>query len=132
MSFLPMASSWSRNVVRNVDVQCAREEMLTVHIPQERLDAARFDGLTVLVLDRNGQELPVFVPPNYIEGFRQAVSGRVTPTMSYQDPRPNATIYQAPRSSSVESAPCPVGTTKQDDGTCLQGGNVTYGGYPTR
>jgi len=82
MNILPMASSWTRNVVRNVDVQCAREEMLSIHIPQERLDAARFDGLTVLVLDRQGQEVPVYVPPNYIEGFRQAVSGRVTPNVS--------------------------------------------------
>ena len=137
MSVLPMASSWSRNAVRTVDVQCAREEMLTVHIPQERLDAARFDGLTVLVLDRTGQEIPVYVPANYIEGFRQAVDGRVTPSRSYQEPRSSAPvtrepIYQEPRPYSIESAPCPVGTTKQDDGTCLQGGTVTYGGYPTR
>jgi len=122
MSFLPMASAWSRNVVRNVDVQCAREEMLTVHIPQERLDAARFDGLTILVLDRAGDEVPVFIPPNYIEGFRQAVDGRVTPNVSYQEPRPYG----------IEEAPCPAGTRKQADGTCLQSGTVTYGGYPTR
>lgn len=138
MNFLPMASSWSRNVVRNVDTQCAREEMLTVHIPQERLDAARFDGLTVLVLDRAGEEIPVYVPANYIEGFRQAVNGRTAPSVSYQEPLPSETVtrgpvYQEPRPYSIESAPCPVGTTKQDDGTCLQGGGaVTYGGYPTR
>jgi len=137
MSVLPMASAWSRNVVRNVDVQCAREEMLTVHIPQERLDAARFDGLTVLVLDRTGQEIPVYVPPNYIEGFRQAVGGQVRPNVSYQEPRTSAPVtrepvYQQPRRNTIESAPCPVGTTKQNDGTCLQGGTTTYGGYPTR
>jgi len=137
MGFLPMASAWSRNVVRNVDVQCAREEMLTVHIPQERLDAARFDGLTVLVLDRTGQEIPVFVPPNYIEGFRQAVGGRVAPSVSYQEPHTSAPVttgpvYQEPRSYGIEQAPCPAGTTKQNDGTCLQSGTVTYGGYPTR
>ena len=132
MAFMPMASSWTRNVVRNVDVQCAREEMLSIHIPQERLDAARFDGLTVLVLDRQGQEVPVFVPPNYIEGFRQAVSGRVTPSVSYQEPRRDAPVYQAPQPPAIESAPCPVGTNKQNDGTCLQGGTITYGGYQTR
>ena len=137
MSFLPMASSWSRNVVRNVDTQCAREEMLTVHISQERLDAARFDGLTVLVLDRTGQEIPVFVPPNYVEGFRQAVNGRVSPNVSYQAPTPSAPVtrepvYQDPRPHTIEQAPCPAGTTQQSDGTCLQGGTVTYGGYPTR
>ena len=142
MSVLPMASSWSRNVVRNVDVQCAREEMLTVHIPQERLDAARFDGLTVLVLDRAGQEVPVYVPPNYIEGFRQAVSGQAgvglaAPNVSYQEPSGRAPIsrgpvYQEPRPYTIESAPCPIGTSKQADGTCLQGGSPSYGGYPTR
>ena len=137
MGFMPMASSWSRNVVRNVDTQCAREEMLTLHIPQERLDAARFDGLTVLVLDRSGQEIPVFVPPNYIEGFRQAVNGRVAPNVSYQAPNPSAPatrgpVYQEPRPYGIEPAACPAGTTKQSDGTCLQGGTVTYGGYPTR
>ena len=137
MGFMPMASAWSRNVVRNVDVQCAREEILSVHIPQERLDAARFDGLTVLVLDRTGAEVPVFIPPNYIEGFRQAVNGRVTPNVSYQDPAysapvTRALIYQEPRPYGVEEAPCPAGTTKQNDGTCLQAGTTTYGGYPTR
>ena len=132
MSFLPMASSWSRNVVRNVDTQCAREEMLTVHISQERLDAARFDGLTVLVLDRAGSEIPVYLPPNYVEGFRQAVNGRAAPNVSYQKPQMAAPVYQAPRPSTKDSAPCPVGTTQQSDGTCLQGGTVTYGGYPTR
>ena len=137
ISFLPMASAWSRNVVRNVDVQCAREELLSVYIPQDRLDAARFDGLTVLVLDRAGHELPVFVPPNYIEGFRQAVGGRAAPNISYQEPRSSAPvtrgpIYQEPRSFGIEQAPCPAGTTKQSDGTCLQGGTVTYGGYPAR
>jgi hypothetical protein len=111
--------------------------MLTVHIPQERLDAARFDGLTVLVLDRTGQEIPVFVPPNYIEGFRQAVDGRVTPNVSYQDPSHSEPVtrepaYQDPRPYGVQEAPCPVGTTKQNDGTCLQSGVTTYGGYPTR
>lgn len=137
MGFLPMASSWSRNVVRNVDTQCAREEMLTVHIPQERLDAARFDGLTVLVLARSGQEIPVFVPPNYIEGFRQAVDGRVTPNVSYQAPNSSAPVtrgpvYHEPRPYGIEQAACPAGTTKQSDGTCLQGGSVSYGGYPSR
>jgi len=137
IGFIPMASAWSRNVVRNVDVQCAREEMLTVHIPQERLDAARFDGLTVLVLDRTGQEIPVFVPPNYIEGFRQAVDGHVAPNVSYNEPGISAPItggpvYQEPRPYGIEQAPCPVGTAKQSDGTCLQGGTNTYGGYPTR
>ena len=137
ISFLPMASAWSRNAARNVDVHCAREELLTVHIPQDRLDAARFDGLTVIVLDRAGHELPVFVPPNYIEGFRQAVGGRAAPNVYYQEPvtpvpTQPAPVYQDPRTYGYEEASCPAGTTKQADGTCLQGGTVTYGGYSTR
>lgn len=129
MGFLPMASAWSRNAVRTVDVQCAREDVLTVHIPQERLNAARFDGLTVLVLDRTGAEIPVFVPPNYVEGYRQAVSEGVTPSTSYQAPQ----VSPRPQLPRVQnSAPCPVGTAKQNDGTCLQGAVETYSGYPVR
>ena len=132
MNFLPMASAWSRNAVRNVDVQCAREELLTVHISQERLDAARFDGLTVFVLDRAGHELPIYVPPNYIEGFRQAAGSQITSSLPYEQPRSSAPVtrgpaYQEPRSYGYEEAPCPAGTAKQADGTCLQGGTVTYG-----
>jgi len=130
MSFLLMASAWSRNVVRNVDIQCAREEMLTVHISQDRLNAARFDGLTVLVLDRTGQEFPVFIPPNYIEGFRSAVEGRVTPTNTAPayESGSEIPIYKAPVTPNVEIAPCPSGTTRQDDGTCLT--DSAIGGYP--
>jgi len=130
MSFLPMASAWSRNVVRNVDIQCAREEMLTVHISQDRLNAARFDGLTVLVLDRTGQEFPVFIPPNYIEGFRSAVEGRVTSTNTAPayESGSEIPIYKAPVAPNVEIAPCPSGTTRQDDGTCLT--DSAIGGYP--
>lgn len=135
IGFLPMASSWSRNVVRNVDVQCAREETLTVHIPQDRLDASRFDGLTVLVLDRTGQEIPVYVPPNYIEGFRQAVGGAVRPSTTYKTPQPSLPItrgptYLQPRPYAPNTASCPAGTTKQSDGTCLQNGTTSYSGYP--
>ena len=56
-----------------MDYRCLKEEKLTIHIPQERLDAARFDGFAIILLDNAGQEIPVFVPPNYVEGFRQAV-----------------------------------------------------------
>lgn len=63
---------------------CAREDQLTVFIPNDRLDAARFDGLTLILRDvtydpRSGQttvydERPLYIPPNYIEGFRLALS----------------------------------------------------------
>lgn len=62
-------------VERRVDGSCAKEEQLALFIPAERLDAARFDGLTVVLLGRDGSELPVFVPPNYVQGVRLALSG---------------------------------------------------------
>lgn len=129
LNFFPKRSSFSREVVRSVDVDCAREETLSVFIPNERLEAARFDGLTVLALDNKGQEYPIFVPPNYIEGFKLAtgdgfasstgVPAAVSPT--YQAP-----VYQAPVQSTRIEAQCPTGTTKQNDGTCL----LTSGTYP--
>lgn len=63
--------SYQRTDVR-VSYRCMKEEKLTVHIPQDRLDAARFDGFAILLMDNAGREVPVFVPPNYVEGFRQA------------------------------------------------------------
>ena len=60
---------------------CAVEDRLTLFIPDERLEAARFDGLTLWVRDvapgRDGtvkvyDERPVFIPPNYIAGFQLA------------------------------------------------------------
>ena len=58
-------------------MRCAKREQLSVFIPEERLDTARLTGITVLLLGRDGTELPVFVPPNYVEGYRLAArSGR--------------------------------------------------------
>ena len=71
--FFPMVGGYGyahTDVV--VSYRCVKEERLTVHIPQERLDAARFDGLTVMMVDNAGRETPVFVPPNYVEGFNRA------------------------------------------------------------
>lgn len=56
----------------SVRYRCVREENLTVHIPSERLQAARFEGMTVLIMSRDGQETPVYIPPNYIEGYQKA------------------------------------------------------------
>lgn len=80
--FYPMVGAYSRTDVY-VSSRCAKEESLTLHIPADRLDAARFDGLVVILLDRNGKDLPVFVPPNYVEGFRLA-TGRAS--VSYKNP----------------------------------------------
>ncbi len=70
-------------VVVSASRDCAREDQLSVFIPAERLDAARFDGLTLIVRDvvTNGatgltqvyDERPLYIPPNYIEGFRLAL-----------------------------------------------------------
>lgn len=60
---------------------CAREDRVTLLIPYERLEAARFDGLVIIIRDvsydpRIDQttvydERPLYIPPNYIEGFKQ-------------------------------------------------------------
>ena len=78
MNFFPSAAIAANGYARTdvyANTRCVKEEKITLHIPQERLDAARFDGLTIIVLDNAGNEVPVYLPPNYIEGFRKAVSG---------------------------------------------------------
>lgn len=69
-------------VVVSARRNCAREDQLRLFISQDRLDAARFDGLTLIVRDitvdpRTGQttvydERPLYIPPNYIAGFQLA------------------------------------------------------------
>jgi len=133
MGLFPMASLFGRKS-RSVDTQCAREERLSLHIPQDRLNAARFDGITILVLDRSGHELPIFIPPNYIEGFRQAATGQ-TPGRESHAPTdtipPNTGGYIAPPPlyQTPQIADCPTGTQLQSDGTCL---TSDYTGYPTQ
>ena len=147
LNFFPNRTQGGRQVVTSQSVDCAREDVLRVFVPNDRLDAARFDGLTLIALDAQGGETPIYIPPNYIEGFRLASSGRIQPqgyqqpgiqqSQGYQSPQPYAvtpapTYPQSsyPRSSGrIEVAPCPAGTTKQPDGTCLQ---ASYSAYPTR
>lgn len=124
--FFPNDGFGGRSVVTSSSVDCAREDKLRIFIPNERLDAARFDGLTLIALDAQGGETPVYLPPNYIEGFRLASSGQVRP-QGYQ-PGPQAMAPVTPRNR-IEAAPCPAGTSKQVDGTCLQTGPR---GYPER
>lgn len=138
LNFFPNQGYSSREVVTSRSSACAREEMLSVFIPDDRLQAARFDGLTVLVLDRSGTEYPVFVPPNYIEGFSLARSGRIIATgidrRDFQQPREANPLYEPrPVERQFEGQPerlmaeCPTGTTPQPDGTCLQAAS-----YPQR
>ena len=134
ISLMPMASLFGRSGQR-IKAQCAREEKLSLHIPQARLDAARFDGLTVLVLDRSGHELPVFIPPNYVEGFRQASSASQVTRPAHTSSAPTYTppASSGPTHIAPQSAPCPSGTTPQADGTCLTKGiSDSSLGYPTR
>lgn len=134
LDFFPNDGYGGRDVLSTRSVDCAREDKLRVFIPNERLNAARFDGLTVIALDSRGEETPIYLPPNYIEGFRLASSGQVRPQGVSTQPRPTGTVQPAPLyrpapNRVVESAPCPTGTSKQVDGTCLQTGS---GSYPTR
>lgn len=72
-------------VVVSSQRDCAREDQLVLFIPNDRLEAARFDGLTLILREvtydsRTGQttvydERPLYIPPNYIEGFRIATAG---------------------------------------------------------
>jgi hypothetical protein len=97
MEFFPMQAGFNRvsSSLVTTNYRCVREETVTLHIPQERLDAARFDGLTLVIVDNADRDVPVYLPPNYIEGFRQAARGGsfssssttiVTPQPSYTSP----------------------------------------------
>ncbi len=138
-----------RGVITSVRTDCTREESLSVHIPAERLEAARFDGLTVLAFDRQGQELPIFIPANYIEGLRLATSGQYDGSLMRLEGRPPLSTSQGsqpdfgqdpnqgrkqsfePNQRPQQSAPsqitpngliasCPAGTIYQaSDGSCL-------------
>ena len=135
LNFFPNDGYGGRSVVSSRSVDCAREDKLRVFIPNDRLDAARFDGLTIIAFDAQGGETPIYLPPNYIEGFRMAATGRVRPQGSQSAPQTVTPQYSGPQYSTpvpgnrIEAAPCPTGTLKQVDGTCLQTGSV---GYPTR
>ena len=124
MALGPMASFFGRSP-RQISIQCAREEVLSFHIPQDRLEAARYDGLTVIVLDRTGYELPVFIPPNYIDGFRQAAAYHNTPQRpQVVAPFVHQQPHQPPQQQAPlrQTAPCPAGTILQSDGSCLTPG----------
>jgi hypothetical protein len=132
-NFFPDDGYGGRRVVSSRSVDCAREDKLRVFIPIERLDAARFDGLTLIAFDAQGGEAPIYLPPNYIEGYRLAASGRVRPQGISSIPQYGAPAVSQPvtlPSQMIEAAPCPAGTTQQANGTCLQTSGTF--GYPTR
>jgi len=94
--------------VVTTNYRCVREETVTLHIPQERLDAARFDGMTLVIVDNADRDVPIYLPPNYIEGFRQA-TGR---SVGYQ----SGSQYSGPSTTVVTPQPrySPQGTYPQN------------------
>jgi len=149
LNFFPNDGFGGRDIVTSRGVDCAREDRLSVFIPNDRLDAARFDGLTLIALDAQGGETPIYIPPNYIQGYRLAETGRVQPQgispapqhpaqpqfqqPGFQQPQFQQPGFQQPQFPQqgplIEPAPCPAGTLKQPNGTCLQ---TSTTGYPTR
>jgi len=129
-NFFPNDGYGGRRVVSSRSVDCAREDKLRVFIPNERLDAARFDGLTLIAFDAQGGEAPIYLPPNYIEGYRLAATGQVRAEGIASVPQFSGSAPVTLPSQTIESAPCPTGTTKQANGTCLQSGGTF--GYPAR
>ncbi|WP_416879043.1 hypothetical protein [Litorimonas sp.] len=119
MNFFQSGSSYSRDVVRSVEVDCAREETLSVFIPAGRLDAARYDGLTILALDVEGREYPIFVPPNYIEGFNLAVGENYNERSSVTVTNPQPVYRSTSPYREIEPVDCPEGTITQSNGTCM-------------
>lgn len=135
MDFFPASVNGGRQVMTSSAIECAREDKLRVFVSNERLDAARFDGLTLIALDAQGHETPIYIPPNYIEGFRLAASGRIRPQgyqpQDYQSQGSysGVAVQRLTQTRQIEAAPCPTGTSKQPDGTCLQN---SVSGYPYR
>ena len=138
LNFFPSSSHGGQSIVTSQSVDCAREDKLSVFIPNDRLDAARFDGLTLIALDAQGGETPIYIPPNYIQGYRLAATGQVQPQGLARLPQSQIPQSQLPFQQQqpfqgqrplIEAASCPVGTNRQPDGTCLQ---TTLSGYPAR
>ena len=129
LNFFPSSSHGGQSIVTSQSVDCAREDKLSVFIPNDRLDAARFDGLTLIALDAQGGETPIYIPPNYIEGYRLAATGRVQPQGITPAPQPQISPQIQPQPPLIEPAPCPAGALKQPDGTCLL---TSETGYPTQ
>lgn len=75
-------NGYGESVVVRSERDCAREDQLILFIPNDRLEAARFDGLTLMLRDTTFDpsinqttvydERPLYIPPNYIEGFQIA------------------------------------------------------------
>ncbi len=71
LNFYPVVGNFGSSQVYTSQ-NCVKEERLSLHIPIERLQAARYDGLSIILIDRQDQEVPVYLPPNYVAGYLQA------------------------------------------------------------
>ena len=97
----------------HTDYRCVREESVTLHIPQERLDAARFDGLTLVLVDNADRDVAVYIPPNYIEGFRQAAGENNSGTV-YQAPQNGYGSQTGPQIDHLQGAVSPPAAYPQN------------------
>ncbi|MBL4870357.1 MAG: hypothetical protein JKX72_05335 [Robiginitomaculum sp.] len=55
-----------------VSYRCVREESLRIFIPRDRMDNAEQNGLTLYLRPKVGREEAVYLPRNYITGFKLA------------------------------------------------------------
>ncbi len=76
--------------------RCIKEERITLHIPADRLEAARFDGLSIALLDQHGNDIPLYIPPNYIEGFSKANPYLGSYSSAYPQPYSGSQSYGHP------------------------------------
>jgi len=95
---------------------CARQENLRIFVPRERLDAAKYTGITLLVRPRGGREEVLSLPPSYIAGFMLAAwtpEGRNMTIPGYPLPRPapSREIQQKTQQETLAPLPAP----KQQD-----------------
>lgn len=67
-----------------VRTRCAREESLRVFVPKERLDDAEYRGLVLYLRPRAGREEALFLPPNYVTGFKLAAYSPQGPEFTMQ------------------------------------------------
>lgn len=82
-----------------VRYRCVRQESLRVFVPKQRLDDAEYRGLALYLRPQVGREEAVFLPPNYIAGFKLA---------AYSPEGPEFTIQGEPIDLGKQVKPAPA------------------------
>ena len=82
-----------------VRYRCVRQESLRVFVPKDRLDDAEYRGLVLYLRPQVGREEAVFLPPNYIAGFKLA---------AYSPEGPEFTIQGEPIDLGKQAKPAPA------------------------